>query len=164
MNKKTSESKTIYTYGIMPKDINSGGSLYGPVLFDIADHNSGTTVLRHVRSRIATISCDSLQFIKPTFKGDFLTAVTIVSGVGKTSVETFTKFYREISMTGEKEIVATCFLTFKVKELEPGTIPGIIPETEEEKMIIDGYENRRQINKMRRTENKRIESFLNCKY
>lgn len=164
MNKKTSESKTIYTYGIMPKDINSGGTLYGPVLFDIADHNSGTTILRHLRSRIATVSCDSLQFIKPTYKGDFLTAVTIVSGVGNTSVETFTKFYREVSMTGEKEIVATCFLTFKAKEVKPGSIPGIIPESDEEKIIIDGFENRRKINKLRRTENERIQKYLNCNY
>lgn len=164
MNKKTSESKTIYTYGVMPKDMNTGGTLYGPVLFNIADHNSGTTVLKHVRSKIATISCDSLEYLKPTYNGDFLTAVTIVSGVGKTSVETFTKFYREVLRTGEKEVVAISFLTFKVKELEPGTIPGIIPETEEEKVIIDGYEQRRKINKMRIEENKRIKKFLNCNY
>lgn len=159
-SKKVSESKVIFTYGVMPTDLNTGGTLYGPRLFEIADHNSGTCAIRHTRGRVATISCDTLTFLKPINEGDFLTAETFISGVGNTSVEVFTKFTKEASMTGETEVAAFCFLTFKCKGTEAGKIPQIIGESLEETKIIEGYEERRQINKIRQKNNKEIVYFL----
>lgn len=159
-SKKVSESKVIFTYGVMPTDLNTGGTLYGPRLFEIADHSSGTCAIRHTRGRVATISCDSLSFLKPIKEGDFLTATTFISGVGNTSVEVFTKFIKEAPMTGEKELAAFCFLTFKCKGTEAGKIPQIIGESLEETKIIEGYEERRQINKIRQKNNKEIVDFL----
>ncbi len=159
-SKKVSESKVIFTYGVMPTDLNTGGTLYGPRLFEIADHNSGTCAIRHTRGRVATISCDTLTFLKPINEGDFLTAETFISGVGNTSVEVFTKFTKEAPMTGENEVAAFCFLTFKCKGTEAGKIPAIIGESLEEKKIIEGYENRRQINKIRQKNNNELKEFL----
>lgn len=159
-SKKVSESKVIFTYGVMPTDLNTGGTLYGPRLFEIADHNSGTCAIRHTRGRVATISCDTLTFLKPINEGDFLTAETFISGVGNTSVEVFTKFTKETPMTGETEVAAFCFLTFKCKGTEAGKIPAIIGESLEEKKIIEGYENRRQINKIRQKNNNELKEFL----
>lgn len=159
-SKKVSESKVIFTYGVMPTDLNTGGTLYGPRLFEIADHNSGTCAIRHTRGRVATISCDTLTFLKPINEGDFLTATTFISGVGNTSVEVFTKFTKEAPMTGETELAAFCFLTFKCKGSEAGKIPAIIGESLEEKKIIEGYENRRQINKIRQKNNNELKEFL----
>ena len=159
-SKKVSESKVVFTYGVMPTDLNTGGTLYGPRLFEIADHNSGTCAIRHTRGRVATISCDTLTFLKPINEGDFLTATTFISGVGNTSVEVFTKFTKEAPMTGETEVAAFCFLTFKCKGTEAGKIPAIIGESLEEKKIIEEYENRRQINKIRQKNNNEIREFL----
>lgn len=159
-SKKVSESKVIFTYGVMPTDLNTGGTLYGPRLFEIADHNSGTCAIRHTRGRVATISCDTLTFLKPINEGDFLTATTFISGVGNTSVEVFTKFTKEAPITGETELAAFCFLTFKCKGTEAGKIPAIIGESLEEKKIIEGYENRRQINKIRQKNNNELKEFL----
>lgn len=159
-SKKVSESKVIFTYGVMPTDLNTGGTLYGPRLFEIADHNSGTCAIRHTRGRVATISCDTLTFLKPINEGDFLTATTFISGVGNTSVEVFTIFTKEAPMTGETELAAFCFLTFKCKGTEAGKIPAIIGESIEEKKIIEGYENRRQINKIRQKNNDELREFL----
>ena len=159
-SKKVSESKVVFTYGVMPTDLNTGGTLYGPRLFEIADHSSGTCAIRHTRGRVATISCDSLSFLKPINQGDFLTATTFISGVGNTSVEVFTKFTKEAPMTGETELAAFCFLTFKCKGIEPGKISAIIGESIEEKKIIEGYEGRRQINKIRQQNNKDLKEIL----
>ncbi|WP_235777716.1 hypothetical protein [Peptoniphilus rhinitidis] len=52
------------------------------------------------------------------------------------------------------------FLTFKCKGTEAGKIPLIEPETLEEKKIIEGYESRREINKIRRRNNSGIREFL----
>lgn len=158
--KKVSESKVIFTYGVMPTDLNTGGTMYGPRLFEIADHSSGTCAIRHTRGRVATISCDNLTFLKPINQGDFLTATTFISGVGNSSVEVFTKFTKEAPMTGETEVVAFCFLTFKCKGTDPGKIPGIIGETLEEKKIIEGYLGRREINKIRQKNNKDLREIL----
>ena len=159
-SKKVSESKVVFTYGVMPTDLNTGGTLYGPRLFEIADHSSGTCAIRHTRGRVATISCDSFSFLKPINQGDFLTATTFISGVGNTSVEVFTKFTKEAPMTGETELAAFCFLTFKCKGTEPCKIPAIIGESLEEKKIIEGYEGRRQINKIRQQNNKDLKEIL----
>lgn len=158
--KKVSESKVIFTYGVMPTDLNTGGTMYGPRLFEIADHSSGTCAIRHTRGRVATISCDNLTFLKPINLGDFLTATTYISGVGNSSVEVFTKFTKEAPMTGETELAAFCFLTFKCKGTEPGKIPAIVGESLEEKKIIEGYESRREINKIRQRNNSDIKEFL----
>ncbi|MDY3902991.1 acyl-CoA thioesterase [Peptoniphilus sp.] len=159
-SKKVSESKVVFTYGVMPTDLNTGGTMYGARLFEIADHSSGTCAIRHTRGRVATISCDSFTFLKPINLGDFLTATTFISGVGNSSVEVFTKFIKEKPMTGETELAAFCFLTFKYKGTDSGKIPAIIGETLEEKNIIEGYENRREINKIRQRNNAQIKEFL----
>jgi len=155
-SKKVSESKVVFTYGVMPTDLNTGGTMYGPRIFEIADHSSGTCAIRHTRSRVATISCDNLTFFKPINEGDFLHATTYISGVGNSSVEVFTKFEKEAPMTGERELAAFCFLTFKVKGLDPGTIPQIEPENAEQIKILNGYEKRREINKLRRASNSEV--------
>lgn len=152
-SKKVSESKVVFTYGVMPTDLNTGGTMYGPRVFEIADHSSGTCAIRHTRSRVATISCDNLTFYKPIHQGDFLTATTYISGVGNSSVEVFTKFEKEAPMTGEVELCAFCFLTFKVKGLDAGTIPEIEPENDEERKVMEGYEKRREISKLRQASN-----------
>ena len=85
-----------------------------------------------------------------------MTATTFISGVGNTSVEVFTKFTKEAPMTGETELAAFCFLTFKCKGSEPGMIPEIIGE----KKIIEGYEARKQINKIRQQNNKELREVL----
>ena len=159
-SKKVSESKVIFTYGVMPTDLNTGGTMYDPRLFEIADHSSGTCAIRHTRGKVATISCDSFNFVRPINQGDFLMATTYISGVGNTSVEVFTKFVKEKPMTGEMELAAFCFLTFKCKGTEAGKIPLIEPVTLEEKKIIEGYESRREINKIRRRNNSGIREFL----
>lgn len=63
-------------------------------------------------------------------------------------------------MTGETEVAAFCFLTFKCKGTDPGKISGIIGETLEEKKIIEGYEARREINKIRQKNNKELREIL----
>ena len=63
-------------------------------------------------------------------------------------------------MTGETELAAFCFLTFKCKGTEPGKIPEIIGENLEEKKIIEGYEARKQINKIRQQNNKELREIL----
>lgn len=160
MNKKTSESKVIYTYSVMPKDLNTGGSLFGGVIFDIIDHSSGTCAIKHLRSSVTTASVDLLNYLKPIYKGDFLHSYTFISGVGNTSVEVFTKILKEDPLSGKRELCVTAFLTFKAKKLEPGTLPKIIGESEEEKIIIDGYEERRKRNKERLIYNKNLINFI----
>ena len=63
-------------------------------------------------------------------------------------------------MTGETELAAFCFLTFMCKGSELGMIPEIIGESLEEKKIIEGYEARKQINKIRQQNNKELREIL----
>lgn len=158
--KKVSESKVIYQYGVMAGDLNTGGTMYGPKIIDICDHSSGQCAIKHIRGPVATISVDSIQFVRPLYEGDFLLAESMVSGVGNTSIEIFTKIFVEKAMTGQKELAVMCFLTFKAKKAEPGSMPEIVAETEEEKIIIEGYSKRKEINKKRQSYNKELRELL----
>ncbi|MDO5715780.1 MAG: acyl-CoA thioesterase [Tissierellia bacterium] len=161
MKKRVSESKVVMTYGILPKDLNSGGSFYGAKLLEFGDHQSGTCAIRHVRGPVTTAAVDSFEFLKPFQKGDFITVETFVSGVGNESLEIFNKFIGEKPRTGEKYLGAIAFFTFKAKGLNEGEkIPDIIPETEEEAFIMDGYPDRREAVKNKRIRNKKIQEII----
>lgn len=159
--KKTSESRVYLQHGVLPAQLNSGGSLYGAVLLEHADHQSGACALKHTRHPITTASLDCFEFLKPFRLGDILEVESYISGVGNSSVEVFTKFIGENDLTGERYLGAISFVTFKVFGVDAEhPIPGILPETEEEKMILEGYEERRKTNQVKRMRNQKISEKL----
>lgn len=164
MNKKTSESRVVLQHGILPKELNSGGSLYGAILLEHADHQSGACALKHTRRPITTASLDSFEFLHPFRLGDILETESFISGVGDSSVEVFTKFIGENDLTGERYLGAISFVTFKVFQVDKDNpLPGILPETEEERFILSGYEERRKINQERRHRNQLLCKYLRMK-
>lgn len=157
--KKTSESRVTTSYIIMPSDMNRNGVMYGGKLLDYADNLAGSVAVKHSRCKVSTASVDSFDFLKSFKLGQFLIAEAFISGVGSKSMEVFIKFLGEDTITGERFLGAYCFYTFVATSLEKGEVlPKIIPQTEEETTIMQGYENRRQRNLERL---KRNNEFIN---
>ncbi len=157
----TSDSRAVYSYAILPFDLNNGGSLYGARTLEILDNLSGTVASRHTRTNLTTASVDRFDFIHPIKLGHILIAESFVSGTGKRSLEICTLFYAEDTKDGSKILAALGFNTFTVLNVPEGyVVPRIVPETEIEKKICQEYEKRRQWAKERREETTRIENLI----
>lgn len=160
--KKTSQSRMKSAYSILPPDLNSKGTLYGAKLLEFADNLAGSCAIRHCRGPVTTASVDSFDFIKPFKVGNFIFSEAFVSGVGNQSMEICVKFIGEEDLTGDRFLGALAFLTFRAKGLEEGEIlPGIEGETEEEKRLIEGYEERRKLVLQKIERNNKLKGIIN---
>lgn len=150
ITKKTSESKMRRDCSILPRDMNSKWALYGGALLDIADNISGSVAIKHTRTRVTTASIDSMDFLEPFELGQFILGEAFVSGVGNKSLEICVKFIGEEPFTGRQFLGAMAFFTYVAIGLKEGEkVPFIEGETEEEKLIMKGYEKRRKLVKER---------------
>ncbi len=80
-------------------------------------------------------------------------------------MEAFAKLTATDVRTGESRICAYAFLTFVITDSsDPDFVmPLIQPESEEEKLICSGYEERRTNNLIKRNQNSRLLAGLSTK-
>lgn len=143
--KKCRESRVVQTHRVFPADLNSFGALYGGKLMYLIDDSTSISATRHSRRPNMTASTDKLDFLHPIHENHSVCVESYVTGTGKKSMEIFAKVTGEDLVTGERYLAATCFMTFVVVDCEDHFqgVPSVIPETNEEKMIHQGYPARR---------------------
>lgn len=159
MDKKAcSKSKTIKTAQIMPPDANAYGTLFGGKLMAYIDDVAAIAAVRHARKSVVTASTDSVDFLSPVKVGDSICVEGFVSAAHNTSMEVFVKVIKEGLLTGEQKVCATAFLTFVAlnKDGKPDTVPGVYPESEQEKNLFAGADLRRERRNERRKESQRM--------
>ncbi|MGX4686890.1 acyl-CoA thioesterase [Vagococcus sp. JNUCC 83] len=160
--KKCKESYATQTHRVFPNDLNSFGALFGGKLMSLIDDTASIAVSRHCRIPTMTASTDSLDFLHPIYENDAVAVEAYVSGTGKKSMEVFVKVTGEVLETGQHYLAATCFMTFVVVKTDNNftSVPKIIPETTEEKMIHKGYNKRRE-NRLRELSfNKELGNYI----
>ncbi|MGD6832993.1 acyl-CoA thioesterase [Sutcliffiella halmapala] len=146
----SNQSRTIQTRLVLPPDTNHMGTIFGGVILSYIDEIAAITAMKHSRNVVVTASIDQVTFLSPAKVGDILTLEAIVASTGRTSMEIFVKVENENYETGEKTTTTTSFLTMvaKGKDGKPTPVPGVIPETEAEKMLFNSASER----KMKRLE------------
>lgn len=141
------QTRAIHSHRIFPFDVNMHDTLFGGNLTRMIDDCASITVSRHCRRLAVTASVDAMNYIKPLPMGHSVCVETYISGVGKKSMEVFCKVVGEDVLSGERYLAATSFWTFVALPREGETdfsVPKIQPETEEEQLICNGYDERRQ--------------------
>lgn len=150
-SKKCMDSKVIQTHRIFPGDVNSHRTLYGGKLMSLIDDTASISASRHSRSDVVTASMDNLDFLHPLHENHSVCIESYVSGTGRTSMEVFCKIMGENLATGDRYLAATCFSTFvAIGKDEAGNrqqVASVEPSTEEEKLVCEGYEERK-VNRM----------------
>ncbi|MGM0125177.1 acyl-CoA thioester hydrolase [Enterococcus sp. AZ194] len=142
------ESRVIQTHRIFPFDLNPFQALFGGKLMTLIDDAASISVTRHCRRGAVTASLDNLNFLKPLHENHSVCIESYISGAHKKSMEVFVKVVGENLTTGERYLAATCFTTFvavptHMNEETEFTVPHVIAETDEEKLVCAGYEKRR---------------------
>jgi acyl-CoA hydrolase len=122
------------------------GTIFGGVILSYIDEIAAITAMKHSRNVVVTASIDQVTFLSPARVGDILTLEAIVASTGRTSMEIFVKVENENYETGEKTTTTTSFLTMvaKGKDGKPTPVPGVIPETEAEKMLFNSASERKK--------------------
>src|SRR5699024_1014929 len=114
---------------------------------------------RHSRvPECVTASTDSVNFMEPIRQSDSVCIESCVTYTGKSSMEIFCKVIAEDMVTAERKIAATAFLTFVAldENKRPIDIPEVIPETEEEKFLYETGEERANLRRTKRRQNKEL--------
>lgn len=159
------QTRNVRTAVVTYNDLNDKDTLFGGEIMSHFDSACGRAVYNFVKGPTFTASVDSLTFIRPVHKNETIYVEAYVSGRGKSSVEAFAKLVSSNPHTDERHISAFAFLTFVLADRSDASfdIPLIQPDSEEEKMICAGYDERRSVNLAKRSQNSQLLSGLSTK-
>lgn len=156
------DTLVIQTHRIMPSHTNSFGNIFGGQLLYFLDNSASISQTRLTNTLSMTASLDNMNFLKPLPEGNSVCIESYVTGTGNTSVEVFAKIIGEDLLTGERYIAATSFLTFVAlpDDRENFEMPEIVPESDEEKFLCAGYEERKEERMVQRDLDKELQGNL----
>ncbi|WP_399538995.1 acyl-CoA thioesterase [uncultured Paenibacillus sp.] len=164
--KPSRASHTIKASIVLPPDTNHHGTIFGGKLMEYIDDVATIAATRHARRPVVTASTDSVDFLHPVKKGDAVCLSAFVTWTHKTSMEVFVRAITEDLLTGERKVCATSFLTFVAlgEDGRPVEVPGVYPETDEERLLHDSAEMRKKARAVRREESKKFAAVLGVEY
>lgn len=151
MNKKVSESRTEQVQIISQSDLNGYKRLFGGKLMQWIDTVAGVTARRHCGKNVTTAMVDSLQFKEAAYANDLIVLVGQVTYTGRTSMEVCVRSYVE-SLDGMRRLINTAYFVMVAldENEQPTEVPGIVCETEEEKIEWEYAKKRNEMRKNRR--------------
>lgn len=151
--KKVSQSMTQQQYLVRPTHINHYGRLFGGQLLYWIDELAGIVAMRHSGATVTTAAIDNLQFQAPAYEGDMVVLQGQVTYVGRSSMEVRVDTYTE-SADGQRQMINRAYIDMVAIDSDgkPIAVPGLIPETEEEKAEWEAAAKRKALRKQRRRE------------
>lgn len=151
--KRVSDSMTEQVHILMHSDINGQGRLFGGQLLKWIDEVAGVTARRHCGRNVTTAAIDQLSFKDGAYLNELVVLVGRVTFVGRTSIEVRVDTYRE-DQNGMRFPINRAYMVLVCMgdDGKPTEVPGLIPETETEKMEWENGQKRRELRMMRRRE------------
>ena len=146
VSKTPRESYTEQVHLVNLSDLNGSKRLFGGVLLSWIDMTAGIVARRHTGMNVSTVAIDNLHFIAPAYRNDLVVLCGKVTYVGRTSLEVRVDSYVEKEDGSRTQINKAFLVMVALNENDkPCEIPGLIPETEEEKAEMEaGAERRRR--------------------
>jgi len=139
-------SRTFQTKLVLPQDTNHMGSLFGGVVLAHIDEIAGICAMRHSKSVVVTASIDTVNFVSSAKVGDILFLEASIISTGRTSMEVYVKVETENHENGQRTLTTNAITTMVAidENKSPKPVPGVIPETEEEKRLFNDAEKRKK--------------------
>lgn len=151
ISKRVSDSRTEQVQIVMFKDINGSNRLFGGRLMEWIDVVAAVVARRHSEYPVTTAAIDSLEFHAPANANNTLCMVGCITHVGHTSMEVRVDSFTE-DLHGKRVLINRAYLVMVAlgEDDRPVQVPGLIPETPEEKQEWAAAEHRRQLRKQRK--------------
>lgn len=146
MEQKTcQQTRTVSERIIFDADLNDKQTLFGGKTLSLLDENAGLASFKLVPAKIATAGYDHVNFWRPITTDKYIKIVSFVTGVQDRQIEVFTKIISHDLKTDISEIAFTSFCTLvRLRGANQVALPEILPETDEEKYLCAGFEERMQ--------------------
>lgn len=151
--KTVAESRTEQVQILLPEHINGYSRLFGGKLVQWIDIVAAVVARRHSNCNVTTVSIDNLQFKAAAHVNDTIVLFGQITYVGRTSMEVRVQTFVE-NMEGIRKLINRAYLVMVAldENEQPTPVPGIIPETMEEKFEYEAGEKRNALRKQRRQE------------
>ncbi|OCS86773.1 acyl-CoA thioesterase [Caryophanon tenue] len=156
----------VYRSGrVFPNDFNNHNTLFGGRLLSNMDQVASIAAAKHSRRECVTASVDAVEFLHPIRPEEYVTFEAFVVWTGTSSMVVFLKVYTENLRNGEQKIASIAYFTFIALDENgrPYKIPGIVPETEEERYLYETAKQRNNYVAEKKQLNKELVSFLKKK-
>jgi len=149
-SKRVSDSKTEHVQILMPEHINGYGRLFGGKLVEWIDVVAGVVARRHSGRNVTTLYIDNLHFKAAAYVNDTVVLVGRVTYVGRTSMEVRVDTFVE-SLSREKRLVNRAYFVMVAldEDEKPVRVPGLIPETDEDRLEWEAGAQRTRQRKLR---------------
>lgn len=135
-----SHSRTIQTKLVLPPDTNHLQTIFGGNVLAYIDEIAAITAMKHSNRAVVTASIDRVDFVSAARVGDVLELEAVVSSTGRTSMEIYVLVHSVNPLNGgERRLTTESFLTMVAMDEnnKPVPVPGIEPETAEEKALFE---------------------------
>jgi len=139
---------------VLPGDTNMHNTMFGGLLMKHIDETAAISARRHCRCPVVTASNDGVHFHRPIQNDDIVRLESFVCSAGRTSMEVFIKISTEHSNTGAVELAAISYLTFVALGAngKPTEVPLPVPQSDEEKLVHQDRETRKEMRLKKRGE------------
>lgn len=145
--KSPKESYTVMNELVLPNDTNTLNNLMGGRLLHWMDIAAAIAGQKHCNRIVVTASVDNVSFKHSIKLGDVITIEAKVSRAFTTSIEIRLEVWAENIPSGTRVKSNEAYYTFVAldKDGNKVKVPGLIPETPEDKILFDGALRRRQL-------------------
>lgn len=149
-----SRSLAIQENIVLPGDTNMHNTMFGGLLMKHIDETAAISARRHSRCPVVTASNDGVHFHRPIQNDDIVRLESFVCSAGRTSMEVFIKISTEHSSTGAVDLAAISWLTFVAlgTDGKPTEVPLPVPESDEEKLVYQERQTRKEMRLKKRAE------------
>lgn len=158
-NYSISKTLSISNHRVLATDLNEHETVFGGEILATIDNNASIAASRIARIETVTASLDRVTFIAPFRLQDSMCTESVVTGVGRRSIEVFTKIIGEHLKTGERFLGLTCFATFVVTDREHA-LPALVADTPEYQYLAAGYPQRQAERKAQRAQQSDLNAHL----
>ena len=148
--KKVIDSQTEQVQILMPEHINGEKRLFGGKLVEWIDIVAAVVARRHSNKNVTTIIIDNLQFKAAAYVNSTIVLHGKITYVGNTSMEVKVDTFVE-KLNGEKKLINKAYLVMVAmdEKEKPTSVPGLILETDEERIEWEAGLKRRELRKQR---------------
>lgn len=139
-------SRTIQSRLVLPPDTNHMGTIFGGTVLAYIDEIAAIAAMKHSRHVVVTASIDTVNFLSSAKVGDVLILEGVVISTGRTSMEVFVKAECQNIESGLRDLTTTAILTMVAVDAEgrPTPVAGVIPETDNERRLFKGAQERKE--------------------
>ena len=144
--KRVDDSRVETVHIVRPNHLNGANRLFGGILMQWIDEVAGIVAKKHSMANVTTASVDNLTFLHGAYQNEMVVIKGKLTWVGNSSMEVCVDTYVENQYGDRKRINNAHFMMVALDEYDrPLKVPGLILETDDERLAWEHGEERRRI-------------------